>query len=305
MPTISALNFIPSCCGIGGMAEDIVLHEGKTMKVILPANPLADQSIRLEPMSAHMRWQDWTKAEEIESYEFLQKIVKIWEAQGIRDYIVLGTSSEAKFCWHVIPFTRSGFRFWNQLKVAMRFFLFGGYSIEQDYQNLLQRSYQSVLNVLKEPLKNVASKSTGAGDDVFCREKVIESQQVLEGRDIRILYDYKPIAFNHFLAVTKRHIKKFSELSLTEYLEETTLSKKIVDLLEKKGYQSYIFHKTGKWAGQAVPHWHQHLIFSHSSQEAIIGKLNVLKKMILGTLPISKTELKERVQMFQEQFSTI
>lgn len=305
MPNITPLNFIPSCCGIGVMAEDIVLHEGKTMKVILPSNSLADQSIRIEPKSNHRRWQDWTKAEEIESYELLQKIVKIWEKQDIKDYIILGTSSEAKFCWHVIPFTRSGFRFWNQLKVAMRFFLFGGYSVEQDYQNLLLRSYQSVLSVLKEPLKNGTTKFSGKGDDAFCQEKIIESQQVLEGRNIRILYDYKPIAFNHFLAITKRHIKKFSELSLEEYLEEATLSKRIVDLLEKAGYQSYIFHKTGKWAGQVVPHWHQHLIFSHSSQEAIIGKLNVLKKMILGTLPISKTELKERVQTFQKQFSQI
>nr|QIQ10885.1 hypothetical protein OJOKFFHK_00028 [uncultured bacterium] len=99
---------------------------------------------------------------------------------------------------------------------------------------------------------------------------------MFEGKYVNILYNYAPIAIDenklHFMLVPKAHREMFSELSVDEYLEASALEQKLGAYYKRQGYQAaYLFNKTGAEAGQTVPHWHEHVIFTATKVQDLYG----------------------------------
>jgi diadenosine tetraphosphate (Ap4A) HIT family hydrolase len=153
-------------------------------------------------------------------------------------------------------------------------------------------------------------EETIQGNDAFCDQKVIDKQLVFEGKEINILYNYAPIVLGegklHFLIVPKQHRSKFTDLTETEYLDVMQLSQKLVGFYKGKGYHTaYLFDKTGIEAGQTVPHWHEHVVFTATKTQEFFGKLTVLKNMLFGSSPLPSKELQIRVLLLKEDLNEV
>ena len=85
------------------------------------------------------------------------------------------------------------------------------------------------------------------------------------------------------------------------------LVKKLVNHYCSLGYPTaYIFNKNGREAGQSIPHWHEHVVFTATRTQEWLGKLTVLKNMLLGgSSPIPQQELQGRVAALQTELSRV
>lgn len=131
---------------------------------------------------------------------------------------------------------------------------------------------------------------------------------VFEGKKINVLYNYAPLVGGkeklHFLIVPKQHRPKFSDLTEAEYLEAMVIAQKLISFYKDKGYHTaYLFDKSGREAGQTVPHWHEHLVFP--STQAFLVMLSVLKNILIGPSCIPQDELQIRVQSLKKELSAI
>ena len=148
------------------------------------------------------------------------------------------------------------------------------------------------------------------GNDAFCNPKVLDKQRVFEGKEINVLYNYAPIGLGeeklHFLIVPKEHHPNFSDLTKSEYLESMQLSQKLIKFYQGKGFHTaYLFDKTGAEAGQTVPHWHEHVVFTATKTQELFGKWTVLKNMVLGSSPLPPKELQNRVQSLKKELAEV
>src|SRR5437660_6593576 len=73
-----------------------------------------------------------------------------------------------------------------------------------------------------------------AGQCPFCTLRILETQTVLETKNMRVLIDYAPVVKGHLLVVPKRHIVKAHEMTKDEWLELHELTPKIVKVFQKK-----------------------------------------------------------------------
>ena len=280
-------------------SDEAIVYAGKTMKVIVPECPLAFGSLKIVPHSHAENFSEWNDSNKLETYELIQHVVQIWEKKGITDYLIYGKeSSDLKsiFSWEIVPYPKDGWRFWKQLKVLWNI-TFGSQCLPEVERHKIARDF------FLQPLTNQIASITkiAQGNDAFCNPKVIDKQLVFEGKEINVLYNYAPIVMGeeklHFLIVPKQHRLKFSDLTETEYLENMQLSQKLIRFYNDKGYHTaYLFDKTGAEAGQAVPHWHEHLIFTATKTQEFFGRLTILKNMLIGSSPLPEKELQTRVQ---------
>ncbi len=274
------------------------------MKVIVPECPLALGSLKIVPHSHAESFSEWSDFNELETYELLQKIVRIWEKKGITDYLIYGKESnhsKSIFSWEIVPYPKDGWKFWKQFKVLWNI-AFGSRCLPEVERRRIVKDF------FLQPLTNQIESITkiAQGNDAFCNQKVIDKQLVFEGKEVNVLYDYAPIGIGeeklHFLIVPKLHRLKFSDLTETEYLEAMQLSQKLISFYKDKGcHTAYLFDKTGAEAGQSVPHWHEHLIFAATKTQELFGKLTILKNMLIGSSPLSEKELQARVQSLQNE----
>ena len=100
------------------------------------------------------------------------------------------------------------------------------------------------------------------GKDVFCNRKVLADQIYYETKHTIILYDIRPYLPGHSLAIPKRHITDFSELTKEEALDLFSAIKKVVPaLLKRYKCDSYtLTAQVGKNAGMTVNHFHMHIL---------------------------------------------
>ena len=198
-----------------------------------------------------------------------------------------------EFSWHVVPFRDSRgshlFRIAAQLSVLVQF-IFRGLS------NAVKLPNEPVLPV-DEPEVNVTEDK-----DAFCDSEVVKRQLVEGGTDVNLLTSHAPLTKRHFLLVPKRHVENFGELSKKEYVETMTIAKRI---LEKYGKQAHLYHKTGKDAGQTVPHWHLHVVIIDSSREGWIGKIRSVIKTAFPFLnfPLSHQKVTALVKEIQAELA--
>ena len=291
----------------------IVKHNG-VVGVVLPEKPLADQSLKLEALEKKS-YMNWTEQESSSIYDFLQKIVAVWaKAKIANQYLVFGKQNltENTFAWEAVPYYRASnaiARIWQQLTVFWRIIFKGITKTKQQKQKKLQE-YQKRFDQ-QEITQAISLKPSEviSGSDAFCREDVINKQWVFLGNKVKVLYDYAPVSSGpeklHLLIVPNLHKKKFTDVSREEYLESVKIAKKIIKYFASTTAMKsvYLFHKTGKDAGQGEPHWHMHLIFV--KQYSFWEKLTVFIKIVIWSFPMNKSELATRVKNLRIQLQSL
>ncbi len=286
------------------VSDEVVIYQGRSMKLIVPECPLASGSVKLVPNSSEKSFSNWMASDEIETYELIQRVVQVWQKKGITDYLRYGkeySESNCAFGWEVVPYPKNAWSYWQQFTVLWNS-AFGGSCLSKVKRQEIAREFQKDKELFSElQTKQVESiQGTLKGNDAFCHQKVIDKQVVFEGKEVVVLYNYAPIVLGdgklHFLVVPKQHRPSFSDLTQTEYLETMQLSQKLVNFYRDKGCPTaYLFDKTGARAGQSVPHWHEHIVFTATKTQEWLGRLSIFKNMLFGSSPLSDKELQTRV----------
>lgn len=283
---------------------DTILFKGQHVELLLPEHGLASGSVKIESRYPGRHFADWTRTEDTEVYGLIQKVARLWKRQGIDNYLVIGKENIAgagSFDWEVVPYQTAGWRFWKQLQVIWLVFI-GSRSVSSEERQQLMEEYATAQPFLAGPLMAADEAEVSMAGDAFCRTAVIEKQQVIDqpAMSVRVLYDYKPLAKNHFLIVTKQHAEKFSEVSLKAYLEASAYARQLLKKYGREGNVAYLYHKTGKEAGQTVPHWHMHVVIADSNS-SLYNFAMVVYNTLKGFLPIQSDELRQRVDTIRQE----
>ncbi|MBU4269533.1 HIT family protein [Candidatus Dependentiae bacterium] len=95
----------------------------------------------------------------------------------------------------------------------------------------------------------------------FCNPKVIKTHTFYEDEYVIGMCSHRQVKPWHCLVVTKRHIKRFEDISDKELLASNKLLKKINIAVQKiMGPASYIILEKNGTGLQSVPHIHFHYI---------------------------------------------
>lgn len=280
--------------------ERAVVYSDHTTQVVVPERPLATNALQIEGSQL--------PPEEV--YACIQKISRIWKKEGISSFMTFGKNEDkAPFHWQVVPYPQSGWRLWNQLKVLWRI-TFGAPKLSETARLQCAERYKQLFDQAVSEMSVSSSTKPLSQPDAFCNPEVIQRQRVYEGKTINVLYNYAPIGLGkrklHFLIVPKAHRTGFSDLTEAEYAESMKISGKLVDHYKKEGYSTaYLFDKTGVEAGQTVPHWHQHVVFTANKTEELLGKLKIFKNMLFGSSPLPKTELEAQVHALRTELAPV
>lgn len=233
----------------------------------------------------------------------MKKVTQFWEQKGIANYLIYTASGERG--WEMAPVEgdRSSLlarvkAFFLQLVVIVRV-TFGRYTHSTDERKSLHNEYREITS---QKVEKVAEERLHAGEDAFCKRPVIDSQQIWEGKHIRVLFNYAPIGAEklHFLLTPKAHKEKFSELSKEEFEEVQTFAKTLVEHYSEHKY--YRYNKTGSLAGQTVPHFHEHVVFVRPQHE-FWGQLSVFLRMLIPPSPLSSLALAKKVSSLKTEFT--
>jgi diadenosine tetraphosphate (Ap4A) HIT family hydrolase len=282
--------------------EETIVYSGKVIKAIVPQCPLATGSFQIAPKLNAKELARWPADHHMEAYATMQKIVQYWKVKGIEDYLIYGKASDGViFNWEIVPYPKEGWRLWKQFKVLWHM-TFGGSCMPQVEREKIAKDIHPYMTLFLPQMERVQV----VANDAFCKPEVIAKQRVFEGKEINVLYNYAPIGKEklHFLLVPKRHLAKFSQLSPTEYEETMQLTQKLLGFYKNKGLSTaYIFDKTGLEAGQSVPHWHEHIVFTATKTQEFFGKLTVLKNMLIGSSSLSQEELNAQVKLLQNELA--
>lgn len=291
--------------------NDVILDSYDRFVIIVPEAPLAKGSIQLRSLGTG-RFSDWSVSDKYTAHLVIRSVINQWQKEGITDYLIYGKESTAEdnaFTWEIVPYPKTGWAFWNQFKVLWNI-TFGCHPlplVERQHIALAyaekKSSYSSIQ--LSEKVNQVALRN-----DAFCNSEIIDKQRVFEGRNINVLYNYAPLSIGneklHFLIVPKEHRERFIDLTEEEYSETMELSQKLITHYREQGFNTvYMFDKTGKSAGQTVPHWHGHQIFTATKTQEFYGKLLVLKNMLFGSSSLSKNELATKVAYLKAELEEV
>lgn len=235
------------------------------------------------------------------SYETMQKVVSYWDIKGISESYMAIQTNDGPI--QIAPYYKAHNvfqRMWQQLSVLMRF-IFGGYKLTPERVEQLREVYKDF------PLGRTAKKVEGCAQCAFCNQKVIDSQLVLDGERVQVLYNYAPIGMGgerlHFLVVAKRHCPRFDQLTKEEYEEAEKLThfvqKRIQEHFEETPIRNtYVYHKTGQDSGQSVPHWHVHIVMTQNGAQEWWARLTVLRNILFGSFKLSPEELEKQRQKY-------
>ena len=114
---------------------------------------------------------------------------------------------------------------------------------------------------------NPETTDSGGGpaeDCVFCRvaDGRLPSAKVFENENFLAFMDIAPQTEGHFLLVTRAHYATMFEMPDELLAQALPLAKKLAraarDGLSVPGFN--LLQNNGEEAGQAVPHWHLHII---------------------------------------------
>ncbi len=278
---------------------------------IVPQNPICPQSLQIE--IPKKKFSDWSDQNHADSYRCMQRIAQIWKKEKMTDqYLIYGKVDSNFFNWEMVPYEKCATfigRALQQIQVLWRI-VFGGKEIAQKEREIQEKKYRQLLT--KQEEKNRPLDFSHKGFDSFCRDDVIQKQIVIEGNRVNVLFNYAPIGFGgeklHFLVVPKQHREAFTDVTESEYSESLRLTKKLVDhftATRKTVKNVYLLNKTGIDAGQTLPHWHLHAIFSTNSTQDFWGKITVLKNILFGSTPMKKEALATRVDALKKELSSI
>jgi len=110
-------------------------------------------------------------------------------------------------------------------------------------------------------------------DCIFCKiiEGKIPSKTVYEDDHVKAILDLYPMTEGHTLVISKKHYPTISEIPESEIPYFFTALKKVANLVKAKLKPDAfnILQNNGKAAGQAVPHFHYHIIPRKTDDNAI------------------------------------
>ncbi|HEV3269434.1 MAG TPA: HIT domain-containing protein [Candidatus Rhabdochlamydia sp.] len=288
------------------MQDEVAVVPGTTIDIIAPKRSLLVGSLQIIGKSNQA-------VDPLEVYQETQRIVQVWRKQGTADYLrYRKVSDPSEYNMQIVPFSRNTWGFWQQLKVLWNVTLGGTRTSQKSRESIVEAFKETETTLSSEDLPSSQPRETPSRDDAFCMQSIIEKQWVFKGRFINILHDYAPIGLEklHFLLVPKRHCEKLSDLTEEEYAEVEELSQKLIHFYKSKNHDqqdfaAHIFDKTGALAGQTVPHWHQHHVFTITKIQGFWGKLTILKNMIFGSSPLKLEELNTKVEQLREDFKNL
>jgi len=288
--------------------SDRSLFIGNEGYIVVPKNPLVRGAVKIVPTYPRS-FLGLSDAFHIEAQKCINMITKVWEDEGVFDYIVFGKETTGStFEWEVAPYAKSGMKFWKQLKVLWAI-TFGGTTIKTSEQIRRVTDIQERLTAFARPIERLSGN--GVECRVFCNQEIVQRQTVFEGREVNVIYGNAPVVIgrggDHILVVPKRPVERFSDLTESEHTEAMQLSQRLVRFYrEEKGCSTaYVHHKTGKESGQTFPHFVLQLIFTATKTQDIFGKLRVLRNMAFGASRISLRELDRRVIQLREQLHDV
>lgn len=286
-----------------------VIYSSKAVQISVSPCPIQTNSLSVESIIPKKSIAEWTVNQHVESYNLLENVATLWrENEFIDDFMVIGRVPPRmyadRFFWEIIPFTKTAFNTIDQLLVVWRL-TFNSLCISRSERQAIKDKYKEYIPFLSQPYQVIPEKTTCPSIDVFCHPDLIAKQLLYDGKLMLVLYNYAPIGIGneklHFLIIPKAHRTGFPELTLDEYLEAQEIASKLIIYFAKNGFPiAYLFHKTGKYAGQTVPHWHQHLICADEKHE-FLGKLIVMRKMLFPTRPLPDNELEVLVKKYRQQ----
>ena len=236
-----------------------------------------------------------------ENFDTMQQLVQLWNKKGIAEsYMALQVDNEPL---QMVPYTKTESWFgraWQQLQVLWCF-TFGGWKLTPDRVKTLKETYSDLDSLGAKTTAKVEQHANCA----FCQSKVIDSQLVLDGKRVQVLYNYAPIGLGgerlHFLIVAKRHCPAFHQLTKEEYQEALELTQFVQERIQshfkeegKPIQKVYAYHKTGADAGQSVPHWHMHLVMTQNGAQEWLSKLTVLRNILIGSFRLSAEALESQ-----------
>lgn len=289
-----------------------VLFEHEAIQATIPTQPLAEGSIEISLAGWRKKsFLEWSNVERSAAWYGFQRIVDAWKSTtpNVKDYFIYGKATpSSSFSWEIVPYPQGSWALWQQLRVLWRI-AFGAPQAADCTRNLVAKKIAQALSSSTELLP-LTNNSSGREQDPFCRQEVTARQTVFEGKEIRVLYNFAPIRLGgeelHFLFVPIAHKARFNEVTLSEYLECQELASRIVRFYQENGYPTaYLFDKTGKRAGQTVPHWHQHLVFTKTEKDDWKGKWDVFRRMLFGSSPLPPQELARRVSSIRSDLKNI
>lgn len=302
--------------------ENTPIYENNNLEVVISEFPLGEGALRLERKDKSPFFTSWTREDHRETFHASQVIVKLWhEHREASNYMVYGREDSSSqedelffkvvkqsFAWEIVPFPNTDRPFWNQSKVWWNL-TFGGAELSADDKaKLLEEALESRYAFLLPNKEHKISQSM-IGTDAFCKKDVIDKQFIYEGDKVYLLYNYDPLGWedkHHFLIVTKEHREKYSDLDEQEYVEAAELSQKIIKYYRHKGYPiASLCHRTGKAAGQSVPHWHLHLVLASNRTQEFIQQIQVIARSLFGHHPLSNEELENTVLSYRKELYPI
>jgi diadenosine tetraphosphate (Ap4A) HIT family hydrolase len=233
--------------------------------------------------------EDWD--DQANSEGFLQKsaIYQIWKVKGIHALTVGKREVGKPFVWNLIPIPHKGWAVWHQLKIFINIIM-GGYRVSVEEQESLKNSLGGAEQVFVEPKQKKRKvkepESSAENPCAFCDNEVLNRQWVYKGNHVSLLISYKPVVDSklHFLTVTHKHYQTFDELPKEVYLEICKVRSAVLKCWSKSEYDAFILNKSGKRAGQEVPHQHEHIILTKRKTSLLSGYARVLANILFAPL---------------------
>lgn len=287
-----------------------VMYQNESVSVNLPSCPLKTGSLTISSTLPQKSIIEWTSQQHAKSYNLMQNIAAFWrENNFIDDFMIIGMMPPrmhaSSFFWEIIPFTKNSYNFLDQFGVVWRL-AFDSPCLSDKERQSIANQYMNLITIFSLPYQPLPETTPCTSEDAFCRPSVIAKQLLYEGNLMYILYNYAPIGLGeeklHFMIIPKNHRTGFPQLTLNEYLEAQEMSIKLMNYFTKKEFPIvYLFHKTGKLAGQTVPHWHEHLIFASNESNEFWGKLIIMSKKLFPSKALPENELKVLVNKYRQQ----
>lgn len=280
--------------------QSTVLYQEGSFEVGIPNQQLNTGSLCVSIPGR--TFKDWTEDDHCQSYTLIQKI-----ARQFGDKTFLAYASHelgGPFSWEIVPYQDSNFFSNTYEDIAVAYRVVNGGNIPDPDAIILQK--EEYANAFEAPLV-FEEKEAVVSNDPFCREDVINKQQVLEGNKVRVLYDQCAIGAGdhkiHFLFTPKAHRKDFRELTSEEYKEASNLMQFVIEKLQKDTsiYRVYQYHKTGRI--QSVKHLHIHLVATVSEQHDADTKTQLMVNAIFFSSKLDDKTLESKVSHYKSLFN--
>lgn len=139
----------------------------------------------------------------------------------------------------------------------------------------------------------ILTSTLSAKECIFCKQEVIDKQQVYQGNHWRILIDYQPVAKGHLLLIPIEHRLTRHELTEEEHDELYKIEKIAHCILQKRfgeDVEDLQYEKNGATL-QSVNHFHIHVIPVDKEAGSLLGRMKLAWALFTPRKKLSDEEL--------------